>query len=403
MEELRLFVRELKMQEKLSPVRNPQVAWFYCFFPALIGYFLMMANHLNAKPIVGGLDVAYPTAFHKVIPKTAKLEVVAQDMQWAEGPLWVEDSAAGIGYLLFSDTVENKIYKWESGKGMFTVGKSLYLEQSGCFKGNAQCDGRREVGSNGLLRQNHKDGVTDPAEVDLVACQHGDRAVSLLMANGTRVWIATHHEGRRLNSPNDLVRSWDGHIYFTDPDYGLLQKDSGSVDKDEKGDVALNGVYMVRREDLIRSSLTGRPTTKVVLLEGGLSKPNGLVFSPDWGKLYVSNSDSANPVIYEYEVLDDGKLKLPGKVFFDASSLVAAGSTGNLDGMTIDIFGNVIAAGPGGVLVLSPQGNLLGRMLVGDGRVATNVAFGDYGRLYITAGDVVLRTSISTRPAVKTE
>jgi hypothetical protein len=87
------------------------VAWFYCFFPALLGYFLMMAGHLNAMPVVGHMDVLVPGAFHKVIPKTARLEVVSDGHTWTEGPVWVEDSAAGIGYLLFSDTVENKIYK----------------------------------------------------------------------------------------------------------------------------------------------------------------------------------------------------------------------------------------------------------------------------------------------------
>jgi len=127
------------------------------------------------------------------------------------------------------------------------------------------------------------------------------------------------------------------------------------------------------------------------------------------GQLYVSNSDPAHPVVMEYEVQDDGDVKLPGSVFYDATTLVVdagsrgEGSEGNLDGMTVDIYGNVLVAGPGGVLVLSPQGVLLGRLMVGGGRVATNVAFGDYGRLYITAGDAVLRTSISTRPAIKVD
>lgn len=135
MEELKAFVKELHLGEKLSPVRNPQVAWFYCFFPALIGYFMMMSNHLNAKPVIGYMDVVHPAAFHRVIPKHTQMEVVASGFSWAEGPVWVEDTAAGIGYLLFSDTVDNKISKWERGKGMFTVGTSLYLEQSGCFRG----------------------------------------------------------------------------------------------------------------------------------------------------------------------------------------------------------------------------------------------------------------------------
>jgi len=88
-----------------------QVAWFYCFFPALLGYFLMMAGHLNAMPVVGHMDVVVPGAFHKVIPKTARMEVVSDGHTWTEGPVWVEDGAAGVGYLLFSDTVENTIYK----------------------------------------------------------------------------------------------------------------------------------------------------------------------------------------------------------------------------------------------------------------------------------------------------
>ena len=125
-------------------------------------------------------------------------------------------------------------------------------------------------------------------------------------------------------------------------------------------------------------------------------------------QLYVSNSDPAHPVVMEYEVQDDGGVKLPGSVFYDASPLVAdagspseRGGGGNLDGMTVDIYGTVLVAGPGGLLVLSPGGVLLGRLMVGGERVATNVVFGDHGHLYITAGDTVLRTRISTRPAVK--
>jgi gluconolactonase len=426
MNELKLFIFELDLPSKLSPWRNRSIAWFYIFFPTLIAYFVMMSNHLNSKPIIGEFEKINRKAFSKIIPQYAQIEVIAEGMKWSEGPIWVDDKVLGVGYLLFSDTVNNKIYKWEEGKGLFTVGKTTYLDQSGCLDGDNSCLDRAEIGSNGLLRHSFDHGISDTKEIDLFACQHGNRALSYLMANGTRTWIATHYQGKRLNSPNDLVLSEDGHIYFTDPPYGLIVsgKIPGVPSKDENDngigvcsgidlklkEIDFNGVYLLHRDDVIRSLTTRRPTSRLTLLVNDLKRPNGLAFSPDYSKLYISNSDPNYPVIMEYEILEDGNGNIKedsGRILFDARNYkdfkesIDKGEIGMLDGMKVDIFGNLFVAGMDSVLILSPSGDLIGRIIPGHGRKVSNVAFGGNNKLYMTSGDLVLRTSIITKPAVK--
>ena len=124
-EGIKEFIVELDLKKKLSPWKNPNIAWFYIFFPSLIAYFMLMAQSLNAKPIIGSFDIVHLPQFNKIIPKNAELELLIDDVKWAEGPVWIEESSSGLGHLLFSDTIDNKIFKWEEGKGMFTIGKTL--------------------------------------------------------------------------------------------------------------------------------------------------------------------------------------------------------------------------------------------------------------------------------------
>ena len=412
------FIGELELKKKLSPWQNPNIAWFYIFFPSLIAYFMLMAQNLNAKPIIGSFDIVHLPQFHKIIPKNAELELLIDDVKWAEGPVWIEESSSGLGHLLFSDTIDNKIFKWEEGKGMFTIGKTLYLDHSGCFSGNNACNNgaKDEPGSNGILEQSITEFKNNPDDIDLLVCQHGDRAISLMRSNGTRTWVVRSYNGSRLNSPNDLIQSPDGHVYFTDPIYGLYQTDHTSNDssegndgnhsnKDKKGerkinpnDVDLNfsGVYMIPAVEYAKAISTGRPASRIILLDDKLTRPNGLAFSPDYSKLYVTNSDENNKVIMVYDISEDGKGTVSnGRVFYNATAANLNGE-GNLDGMTVDIHGNMLVAGPGGVLILTARGTLLGRLRLP--KRATNVVFGDYGRIYITGDGMVVRTKISTRP-----
>lgn len=389
LQEIIKFIRSLRLLDRLSPRRNPEIVWAYLFLPVFVAYLILLTEFINQKPSIGRI-IQFDNNLEKLISSTSKIEVIATGFTWTEGPLWMADDSAP--YLLFSDTVGNNMYKWEEGRGMFTVGKSLFMAKSGC-RNETTCASMYEPGTNGIVRR-------DEGSHDLIACSHGERALLLLRENGTRSIVASHYRGKRLNSPNDLAWSADGHLYFTDPHYGLLSEQGDIVDKD----LDHSGVYMIKGDYLRLSMELGQPTAYVRLLESKMNTPNGLAFSPDFSKLYISNSNKSDPHIAVYDVADDGSLK-NGKVFFNTLPLfekecAARGScdtVGFPDGMKVDIHGNVFATGPGGVLVISPEGKLLGLLEVD--RPVSNVAFGADGRLYATAKDAVVRVAVKTKPA----
>lgn len=382
------FIQSLHLEEKLSPRRNSEIIWFYIFLPSLVTYLYFLSQYLNQKPFIGSIEILDPSLFNSIIDPLNKIEIIATNLTWAEGPLWITDD--NLPHLVFSDTIQNRIFKWEEGKGMFTIGKTIYVEKSGCRSNLTYCDNTFEAGSNGLLRR-------DDSSFDIIAALHGDRAIGLLRDDGTRSFVATHYKQQRLNSPNDLIWSPEGHLYFTDPPYGLM--DEKQVIHNQE--LEHSGVYLIKSDYVQLAMDYGEPTAYVRLLESKLTRPNGLAFSPDFSKLYVTNSDPANPVIMSYDVKDDGSI-VQGKVFFDAKPLYLKEKEKNdqqqvglPDGLKVDIHGNVISSGPGGVLVISPEGKLLGRLLLD--RPVSNVAFGGDNRLYITAKDIIARIKIKTK------
>ena len=330
------------------------------------------------------------------------MEIIATGSIWTEGPLWIEDESTSLGYLLYSDTQLNRIYRWDGGKGFFTVGKTLHSEKSGCKIDKEYCDMMHEPGSNGLLRMNVAlMPIAAQKSIDLLVCQHGERAISLIKENGVRILIATHYNGKRFHSPNDLVWSPEGNLYFTDPIYGLMGKSGENVGKE----LDFNGIYMIRKDDIRESVLTGNATNNIILLESEMSMPNGLAFSPDFSKLYVSNSDPSNAYWKVFDVSPNTGALSNGRIFFDANDLMAIEKVkygdsrvnyGNPDGLRIDIYGNIFASGPGGVLVFSPLGNLIGKFNLE--KPCSNVAFGGDGRLYFTVSDTIVRVNIKTKP-----
>jgi gluconolactonase len=295
--------------------------------------------------------------FDALIAPGTKIEKIADDLLWSEGPLWDERTQS----LLFSDIPRNVVKQWHADKGV-----STFLESSG-YTGAAPFTGK-EPGSNGL---------TFDLQGRLTLCQHGDRRISRREADGTLVPLATHFEGKRLNSPNDLVFDPRGALYFTDPPFGL----PGTF-TDPGKELAFNGVFRVS------------PDGKVTAIARDLEAPNGLGFSPDFKTLYVANARANSPLWKAYGVKTDGSLD-QGRVFADSSKLYKPGD-GVPDGLKVDEKGNLFATGPGGVLVYAPDGALLGRILTG---VPTaNVAFGEDGAtLFITANHRVLRLRTRTR------
>ena len=304
---------------------------------------------------IGQIDRRDPR-LDKLIPAGATIEVLGDGFKWAEGPVW--DKAAG--RLYFSDVKSNTAHAWSEAGGI-----SVFLKPSG-YTGSEPFTGA-EPGSNGL---------TIDAKGRLVLCQHGDRRVA--RREGDKfVTIADRFEGKRFNSPNDLVYAKDGSLYFTDPPYGRPK-----TFDDPDRETPWQGVYRVA------------PDGKVSLLIKDLKAPNGIGFSPDGKILYIAQSDGEKPYIMAYPVQADGSVGA-GRLFFDATPLKKDGP-GGPDGLKVDKDGNLFAAGPGGILVLTPKGEHLGT--IHTGVPTANCAFGgDGSTLYMTANDMLCRVKTTTK------
>jgi gluconolactonase len=296
-------------------------------------------------------------ALDQIIPANAKLERVATGFnKWLEGPAWTRD-----GYLLFAEIPSNNIDKWVPGQG-----SSMIIHPSG-YQGTAPYGGP-EPGSNGM---------TLDADGRVSVAGHAGRTIwrmESLDPNRQITVLADSYHGKKLNSPNDLVYKSDGSLYFTDPPYGLPTQG----DKDPLKELDVNGVYRIPNA---RQHKAGAPPdrAKLQLVIKDLSRPNGIVFSPDEKYLYVS--DTATKRWMRYEVQKDGSVNHES-VLFDCSSDKTPGSP---DGIRVDKAGNVYGAGPGGVWIISPEGKHLGTIHVPE--VVSNVAWGDADAktLYITA------------------
>ena len=329
---------------------------------ALLASASIEAQNTTNFATIGHVDRFEP-ALNQLIAKDARIEVLCGGFEWAEGPVWVPEKENNFGgYVLFSDVPHNAVMKWQEG-----IGVSVFMKPAG-YTGVA--DYGKEPGSNGLALD---------AKGRLVLCEHGDRRISLLTRGGGKTTLADRWQGKRLNSPNDLAIRSNGDIFFTDPIYGLPQRA-----EDPMREIDFCGVYRLE------------PNGKVTLQYDGMSRPNGIGFSPDQRTLYVANSDGKDPVWRAFPVKPDGSLGTP-KPFFDASKERRIKSGGG-DGLKVDREGNVFATGPGGVLVLSPQGKLLGRIVTGE-RIA-NVGWGNDGTvLYLTSDMYLCRIKTLTRAA----
>ncbi|CAM9116579.1 unnamed protein product, partial [Hapterophycus canaliculatus] len=289
-----------------KPEKPASVAWIGLFLPGLMCYLHFLLQYLNRYPEVDGSTIMrlIPEKLDEIIPLGAKVEVVADGFEFTEGTVWVHDSEADRKYLLFSDVPNNRIWKWEEGGGMFTLGKSLFLDRSGC-RGD-HCSAIKMSGSNGL--------TLAPGSGEVVICEHGDRRVTRMENNGTRTPLATHFNGNRLNSPNDLAFSKRGDLYFTDPPYGLPER------QEDPGFTAhgFGGVYRVKREH-IEAARAGesQASAEPELLDDEFVWPNGLAFSPNFSKLYLAVSSPEDPAWYVYDVEKDGGLG-NRKLFLDA-------------------------------------------------------------------------------------
>src|SRR5438874_3023990 len=306
---------------------------------------------------IGKLESKDPR-FEQLVAPDAAIEKLAQGFAWAEGPIWMKKGE----YLLFSDVPQNVIYRWKEAEKV-----TEFLKPSG-YTGTIPRGG--EPGSNGL---------TVDSEGRLVLCEHGDRRVARLERDGQKTTLADRYQGKRFNSPNDLVYHSNGDLYFTDPPYGLEGKN-----EDPKKELPFNGVYRLK------------PNGDLTLLTDKLTFPNGLAFSPDEKTLYIAVSDPARAIWMAYDVKEDGTID-HGRVFFDTTSLVK-GHKGLPDGMKADKRGNLFATGPGGVFIFSPDGKHLGTLNTGE--ATANCNWGNDGSvLYITADMYLCRIRTKTSGA----
>lgn len=296
------------------------------------------------------------SAINPLIPADAQIEILASGFEWAEGPLWLEDQKA----LIFTDVPTNKVWKWTEQDSL-----SLYLEPSG-FLGDRT--DKNEPGANGL---------TLDASGNLILCQHGERQIGKMLAptNSPKAEyeaLATGFEGKRLNSPNDLVYNSKGQLFFTDPPYGMDPWDTKELD--------FQGVY--------RLDIDG----SLALLVDSLSRPNGIAFSPDQTKLYIAQSDPEKARYYEFSLDENGNVT-SGKILLDVTALQNESKKGLPDGLKVHSNGTLFASGPGGILVISPEGMHLGTILTENG--TANCAF-DLGEdyLYMTADSYLMRVKL---------
>jgi gluconolactonase len=287
-----------------------------------------------------------------IVPADVRLERVAHGFEFTEGPVWTRDGA-----LLFSSPNTNAIYRWAPA-GMVTVfrAKSGY---SGYDIGRMV-----QPGSNGL--------TFDP-EGRLTICQHGNRRIIRVEPRGNVTVLADRYQGKRLNSPNDLVYRSDGTLYFTDPPFGLPE-----MFDDPKKELPFSGVYKVR-------------DGAVSLLSDELQGPNGIALAPDERCLYVGNWDPERKIVMRYDLDDSGETSNPA-VFFDMTD---APGEDAIDGLKVDWAGNLYVCGPLGVWVLSPQGKHLGTLKLPE--EPHNLAWGDGdGRtLYVAALSSIYRMRLN--------
>jgi gluconolactonase len=288
-----------------------------------------------------------------IISPDTKIEKLAGGFQFTEGPVWVREG----DYLLFSDPNNNLIYRWSEDDGV-----SVYRTHSG-YSGT-------DIGEYGQPGSN---GLTLDAQARVTINEHGNRRVTRLEKNGQLTVLADRYQGKRLNSPNDLVYRSDGALYFTDPPFGLPK-----FFDDPRKELAFSGVYC-----LIQG--------KLKLVSTDLTGPNGLAFSPDEKYLYVDDWDDKKKIILRYDVQPDGSLTNKS-TFLDATSEPGEDAW---DGLKVDRLGNVYASGPGGLWIISPEGKHLGTV-VGPEH-PHNLAWGGEDRktLYLAAQTGLYRISVN--------
>jgi gluconolactonase len=321
-----------------GPISNPPTNFIWVryarleFYEAPVGPIATSPSEVNVEVI------RKDPSINEIVGPNPKVYKLAEGFKFTEGPVWVGRSG---GYLLFSDPNSNVMYKFRPNAeqpGELTV----FRTPSGYAGADIAEYG--QPGSNGLTLDH---------QGRLSINEHGNRRVSRIESDGRTTVLADRYEGRRLNSPNDLVYRSDGTLFFTDPPFGLPK-----FFNDPRKELKFSGVYSLYRG-------------KLQLLSTELTGPNGIALSPDEQYLYVGNWDEQRKVVMRYEINADGTVK-NGRTFFD---MTAAAGEDALDGIKVDQRGNLYVSGPGGLWLISPEGKHLGTIITP--RHVHNMAWGD--------------------------
>jgi len=341
-----------------GPISNPPTNFIYMrsakllFYREAPGPVPIVPSEVNAEVI--RLD----PAIDAIVPPNPKIFKLAEGFQFTEGPVWSREG----GYLLFSDPNANTIYKYRPDPGNEPGELSVFRRPSG-YSG-ADLAEYGQPGSNGL---------TLDRQGRLTINEHGNHRVTRLEANGSLTVLADRYQGKRLNSPNDLVYRSDGALFFTDPPFGLPK-----FFDDPRKELPYSGVFSIVKG-------------KLQLATTDLQGPNGIAFSPDEKFLYVTNWDDKKKIIMRYEAQTDGTLK-NGKLLFDMTSSPGEDA---LDGVKVDQQGNLYVSGPGGLWILSAEGKHLGTIVAP--KHPHNLAWGDQDgkTLYLCAESGLYRMPLN--------
>jgi gluconolactonase len=331
-----------------GPLSQPPTNYIWMRY-ARLEFHKTPAGPVAVAPHEVNIDVLrLDPAIDAIVPANPKLFKIAEGFQFTEGPVWVKP-----GYLLFSDPNANTIYKYNPADAKLSVFKN----QSGYS--DTDIAEYVQPGPNGI--------ALDP-QGRLTINEHGNRRVTRIEKNGAFTVLADRYQGKRLNSPNDLVYRSDGTLFFTDPPFGLPK-----VYDDPRKELGYSGVFALHRGAL-------------KLVSSELKGPNGIALSPDEKYLYVGNWDPVKKVVMRYEIAAEATLS-NGKIFFDMTS--AAGEDA-IDGIKVDREGNLYVSGPGGLWIISPTGKHLGTVITP--KHPHNLAWGDDGKaLYLTAQGTLYR------------
>jgi len=438
-------------------------AWLFVFLPALAYYihrtihqpyirssssplnvlwskYAIVANHVTMTSnntsskdksadiffVVSSLEPPSATLYSLMYPVEQILDFSSSSSSLLTGLLWIHDKDLGRGYLLFSDVIANRIWRWEVGSGPITIGRTLFMERSGCRA--TECMTSNKLGSSCLATE-----IGSNNNNNLVVCEVGEQRIVRIEPDGARTPLITHiinstsaaAEKSRVGWPKDIMYTPFGDLLFTN-DNGLWR---------------LEEAYKIPpiSAKLSREAHYSPPTThqqqRLHLLYSKLVHPHGLAIAKDLKHIYLSDSDPNNPIIVKLPIEDDeavdngddddddevidqsnstnsaatlctaekgGSLDdIPNTVFFNASEhrellndCSFAGRHG-IQGLAVDHYGNLWAAVTGGVVVFTDSGEMLGRICIGDS--LTDVAFGDDGYLYMTTQTKLLRLKVKSK------